>query len=587
MNTNTENGDTTEIETEQEEVVEPKVQLETCFLAADGKGISDLDVCIKVDGVEYNQKTDEQGFLPNMVASVGLPMEIALKRPDGTLKTIDQTQTPDTDTVWTYVSPKTEIQTQTELHQGQPGNAEQQIPKKDETDAGQLEPPKDEQNITNAKVANVARAAPKQIANDPIPTASPKVGRNKKGNPLAVLAEKYTDWWGSWRLPTFNLWGQGAQAASLPLTPVAYKGAMAKQVETLLAFAAEQTEYRYTEGTAGVLASMTRGEFKHVSGEKRSIESIGLCYTYVKVALTRTKIIDGILASDMAYEVQDQARLAGAALVKKGFTDVTNQVPDARWAAAGDVIVYAWTPETWEKRKTKKNNPKLPNYGHIDIRSITGYVSDFIPNKDSVGFGGPSWAEYENIRIYRKVFDLLPTLRIKAFLRCIRDYECQAEPDDNKRYNMLNTALPYSPSSKRFGDYKKHPWATVPPQARLKSTAAGAYQIVHDTWLEIFTKGLIALPQGSELFSPAIQDRIAVMKLEDRWVLHLIRKGEIEKAVSTKTKAGHLYNEWTSLPGGKENPMRRTAQGGLMDMAYLLNIFDMYLTEEKRKAGLQ
>jgi len=153
---------------------------------------------------------------------------------------------------------------------------------------------------------------------------------------------------------------------------------------------------------------------------------------------------------------------------------------------------------------------------------------------------------------------------------------------------MLNTALPYSPSSKRFGDYKKHPWAAVPPQARFTSTAAGAYQIVHDTWLEKFTKGLIVLPEGGELFSPAIQDRIAVMKLEDRRVLHLIRKGEIKNAVEYRTRKGAgLPNEWTSLPGGKENPMRRTLKGGLMDMTYLLNIFDIYLKEEERKAGLQ
>jgi len=33
--------------------------------------------------------------------------------------------------------------------------------------------------------------------------------------------------------------------------------------------------------------------------------------------------------------------------------------------------------------------------------------------------------------------------------------------------------------------------------------------------------------------------------------------------------------------------MCHTAQGGSMDMAYLLKIFDVHLTEEKRKVGLQ
>ena len=91
-----------------------------------------------------------------------------------------------------------------------------------------------------------------------------------------------------------------------------------------------------------------------------------------------------------------------------------------------------------------------------------------------------------------------------------------------------------APVANVLATIKKHPWAAVPPQARFTSTAAGAYQIVHDTWLEIFTKGLIALPQGSELFSPAIQDRIAVMKLEYRKVLHFVRSGKIKEAIENR-----------------------------------------------------
>ena len=57
------------------------------------------------------------------------------------------------------------------------------------------------------------------------------------------------------------------------------------------------------------------------------------------------------------------------------------------------------------------------------------------------------------------------------------------------------------------------------------------------------------------------------MKLDYRKVLHFVRSRKIKEAI--------------------ENLMRRTAQGGSMDMAYLLKIFDVYLIEEKIKVGLQ
>jgi hypothetical protein len=72
----------------------------------------------------------------------------------------------------------------------------------------------------------------------------------------------------------------------------------------------------------------------------------------------------------------------------KGFKDVTAEVPDARWAAAGDVIVYAWSDTTWETRKEK--DPKSPNHGHIDIRDYDFYISDFIPLPPGMS-GHPRW----------------------------------------------------------------------------------------------------------------------------------------------------------------------------------------------------
>ncbi len=82
-----------------------------------------------------------------------------------------------------------------------------------------------------------------------------------------------------------------------------------------------------------------------------------------------------------------------------------------------------------------------------------------------------------------------------------------------------------------------------------------------------------------------VQDRIAVMKLEDRGVLHMIRTGRIKEALEFKGPKGTLAlpSEWTSLPGGKENAHRLTGDKKPMDMAYFQTLFDQYLDEEKAK----
>jgi muramidase (phage lysozyme) len=406
---------------------------------------------------------------------------------------------------------------------------------------------------------------------------------------LTVVTKKVLDWWNSWRMPTFNLWGMPAtadQGGTKPATPVKINVEMIKRVDALLVFAREQTEYQYTEGTAGVLAAMGKGTFKHEKGEKESNKPLGLCYTYVKVALTRSKIIDGILAAQKTnanqtdeehFAMQESASKAGPALIAKGFRDVSADVPDARWAAAGDVIVYEWSDATWENRKKRKKNPKIPNYGHIDIRDYDFYISDFIPKAKH-----PSWASYVNIRIYRKDYDALPTQRIRAFLHCLREFECQQEHDESKRYQMLNFPPP-GMSGKYFSDFSTHPWKNFPPPPDPYSTASGAYQILRDTWKEKFDQELIE-PKGAR-FSPAIQDRIAVMKLEDRGVLHLVRTGKVQEALEFKTPKGvlSLPSEWSSLPGGRENKGRKTADNKPMDMAYFISLFDKYLEEERKK----
>ena len=620
--------------TEHEPADQPR--LEIAFLALDGDPIAKMGVAIRWSDGELIARTDSDGNIPPVEAPPGETLSISVQRLDGSYKKIGECRMPSSDGVLTTVSPNIFFNTATQRHEGNPGSAEDHIPKPAENDLGDLIPAQEPlESIPVGTEAATVEAEPPQapargaqsaggsdkvpnrviIPQEPSPNASharerkheqksaissPKprqetnkppqhiagrkaqkptleTRRDRNGNPLAFIPEKVLDWWNSWRMPTYNLWGAGVPSDSRPhpqgaggTTPtanVAFNAEMIKKVDALLKFAREQTEYDYKasgERTATVLASMNNGTFKHNNGEKRTTDATGLCYTYVKIALARCKIVDGML-------IGESASGAGPALLGKGFKDVSDEVPDARWAAAGDVIVYEWTDSTWTKRK--KKNPSTPNYGHIDIRDYEFYISDFIPAPPKHPGHHPAWVNYQNIRVYRKMFDPLPTQRIRAFLRCIRDFECQAEPDDKKRYQMLNAALPSG--SRRFASYTTHPWEGISKPAK-GSTAAGAYQIIHGTWKEVFDNGLLQ-SQGDQ-FNPEIQDRIAVMKLEDRGVLHLVRTGRIEEAVSG------LTSEWTSLPGGKENAHRLTADKTPMNMNYFARQFDNYLSMEIEKA---
>lgn len=589
-----------------------KPKLDINFLALDGTPIEHMGVAIRWEGGELIARTNADGAIPPVQARPGETLSVAVQRFDGTYKKISECSMPSSDGMLTAISPNIVVETTTDIHEGSPGRAEAGIPKPEDGDLGDLmsaatpalatdaPPPKPAEtlpagsgesgppaatavsSISGPIAAPEPKALPRrdsgkagQQANRPPQHISGKTerkpplarGRDTNGHPLAVVTQKARDWWNSWRMPTFNLWGALTTeelGATTPATPVKVNTDMIKKVEALLEFAREQTEYLYTEGTAGVLASMGRGTFKHAKGEKEWHISRGLCYTYVKVALARSKVVDGMLAGESASG-------AGPSLIAQGFKDVTLEVPDARWAAAGDVIVYAWTDDAWDRRK--KGNPKKPNHGHIDIRDYDSYISDFMPRLIH-----PRWVDYVNIRIYRKVFDPLPIQRIRAFLRCIREFECQAEHDDAKRYQMLNTPLPSG--EKRLSSYKTHPWVGQEISDKA-STSAGAYQIKLRTWGEIFDKGLIE--NKGDKFSPLIQDRIAVMKLEDRGVLHMIRAGQIKEALELKEPKGNLAlaSEWTSLPGGKENAHRLTADKRPMDMAYFQMLFEQYLKNEK------
>jgi muramidase (phage lysozyme) len=568
------------------------------FLDLCGLPIEGLEVRATLDQKLYELKTDAQGCLPTMSALPDTPLKIEVKRFDGSYKTIDECITSNSNSCKTYTSPALILEATTELHEGTPGDIENALPRFEADDLGVLETAEEETQPTTEDQAkpqppvsdtyrdeghNHPAPKPRHVHTTHLPDSSRVLGpitgakaplhtgRDGKGNPLVVYSEKVKDWWGRWSF-TWPHFGKDAGASTThgmaaSATKVTYSGGMQDKVKALIETATALTSYVVPDSTATYLAGIKTGK-KNLSdyGTKLQQISKGWCYKYVKMALVQSHVVDDAPGGE-------SASAAGPELTRLGFTDVTATLPDARWAAAGDVIVYRWTDATWEKRKG--NNPSKPNHGHIDIRSYAAYISDFIPDTKR-----PGWHEYTHIHIYRKVFDPLPTARMRAFLHCLREYECQSERDESKRYGLLNHPLPNG--NRTFNNYKAHPWYGVPVPEKIKagkgSTAAGAYQITLGTWNDA-VKALWANPtEEKDLFSPAMQDRIAVVLLEGtKEALTMVRLGKTEEAVNA------LTGRWSSLPGGVHNGNRKSAEGKPMDMAYFMSLYNRYLSEEKAK----
>lgn len=87
-----------------------------------------------------------------------------------------------------------------------------------------------------------------------------------------------------------------------------------------------------------------------------------------------------------------------------------------------------------------------------------------------------------------------------------------------------------------FNDFSKHPNTKVTKWG-ITSTAAGAYQILNKTWLEIQPK--LKLPD----FSPVSQDKAAIELIRRRKALEDVYAGRWPQAIEKCRK------EWASLPG--------------------------------------
>lgn len=82
-----------------------------------------------------------------------------------------------------------------------------------------------------------------------------------------------------------------------------------------------------------------------------------------------------------------------------------------------------------------------------------------------------------------------------------------------------------------------HPRKLVTLNPKLKSTAAGRYQLL-SRWWDAYRKQL-----GLKDFSPKSQDAVALQQIKERGALPMIDRGDIRQAID------RCSNIWASLPG--------------------------------------
>jgi muramidase (phage lysozyme) len=126
----------------------------------------------------------------------------------------------------------------------------------------------------------------------------------------------------------------------------------------------------------------------------------------------------------------------------------------------------------------------------------------------------------------------------KAFLKMLTVSEgtSTSKYTKNNGYDVIVNGIGGEP--KIFTDYSKHPNVLVTVNNKgLKSTAAGAYQILYKYWVA-YKKQL-----GLKGFYPEDQDAIAMQLIKECKARDDINTGRIESAI-TKCRS-----RWASLPG--------------------------------------
>ena len=228
---------------------------------------------------------------------------------------------------------------------------------------------------------------------------------------------------------------------------------------------------------------------------------------------------------------------------------VSHTQADIMYTLPGDIVVY---------KQVVPDNVNAD--GHVDIRTYHGFVSDFMwPIMPKLGGIKRQGKQYRVIGVYRKVSDEMAMVRVKAFLRIVREHE--AKGFDRPYHALLWDGKKHIV----FSDFSGHPYNNG------TNKPAGAYQIKKDTY-----KDALEATGWPGSFTPVDQDRAAIYLLQERkspgadpkrTALGYIMEGKVEQAVN-ETK---LWKLFAFLPGGDKQQQ--------LNMDKLKQIFSTYVLE--------
>jgi muramidase (phage lysozyme) len=179
--------------------------------------------------------------------------------------------------------------------------------------------------------------------------------------------------------------------------------------------------------------------------------------------------------------------------------------------AAATVGVAAYVYYTNSQANGGTSGGGSVSLGGIDLSGLTNMVSNMTSGVQNS---------------FTDVASSVSNPNVQAFLSMVRIGEGTAGPDGYTKFF----------GGSHFSDLSRHP-NVAHTGGGYTSTAAGAYQIVYETWLE--AQAALSLPD----FSPASQDAAAVWLIKRRGALADVMNGAVDSAISKCNK------EWASLAG--------------------------------------
>jgi LysM repeat protein len=307
-----------------------------------GQAIADAELKVAQGGKSAILKTNEHGTAPPFLASPDFgPIQVYIKKVDGTFKYLSDLAIDKLESAWTLVAPKERVPLKTHLHESkapaaarapgthkvESGETVSRIARDHGTTYQELCKLNGIEKPYTIYPGQILKVPPKKGSAAPAPKPAPAPAHAPATAPAPAAA-----------------------AAPAPAKPVVKERRDAASQHPVANVVAPPT---------GGMAATIAYAMKHAHKKSQH-----LCLRYVKTALKATKMIS-------TYNAVVAAKDFGPTLAAEGFRNLLETKPgtNLRTAPVGSVIIYR------PVEKQERNGE--PIYGHIEIKTDSGYVSDY------------------------------------------------------------------------------------------------------------------------------------------------------------------------------------------------------------------